>query len=36
MGKIIEKLLKTYQEGGTAVSFEFFPAKTDEGKLHSA
>jgi hypothetical protein len=37
MGKIIEKLLKTYQEGGTTVSFEFFPAKTDEGlQSHAA
>ena len=29
--KIIDKILKTYEDGGTTVSFEYFPAKTEAG-----
>lgn len=31
MGKIIDTITKVTAEGGTVVSFEFFPAKTDAG-----
>ena len=29
--KIIDKIRKAYEEGGTTVSFEYFPAKTEAG-----
>ena len=29
--KIIDKIQKVYEEGGTTVSFEYFPAKTEAG-----
>jgi methylenetetrahydrofolate reductase (NADPH) len=29
--KIIDKILQTYADGGTTVSFEYFPAKTEAG-----
>jgi 5,10-methylenetetrahydrofolate reductase len=31
MGRIIESIKQAYAEGKTTVSFEFFPAKTEEG-----
>lgn len=31
MGRIIDAIRKAYSEGKTTVSFEFFPAKTEEG-----
>ena len=31
MGKIIDSIHQTLEKGGTTVSLEFFPAKTEEG-----